>query len=101
MGLTPRPNGGYWHPYEVDFDWGVAGALRAYDLPDLLGSIAPRRLYLSALLDQQLKPATAELIQQELHFPHQAYQLVQASSHIKSEDHYSSWPDLITWCFDD
>ena len=101
MGLTPRPNGGYWHPYEVDFDWGVAGALRAYDLPDLLGSIAPRRLYLSALLDQQLKPATAELIQQELHFPRQAYQLVQAASHIKSVDHYSTWPDLITWCFDD
>lgn len=101
MGLTPRSNGGYWHPYEVDFDWGVAGALHGYDLPDLIGCIAPRRVFLSSLLDQQLKPATVELINQELHFPRQAYQQVQAVSQLRVADHYSTWPEVIRWCFED
>ncbi len=27
IGLTPRVGGDYWHPHEIDFSWGVAGAL--------------------------------------------------------------------------
>ncbi len=34
----------YWHPIEVDFASGIAGVLTAYDLPDLIGSIAPRKV---------------------------------------------------------
>lgn len=28
IGLTAREGGGYHHPYEVDFSWGIAGVLR-------------------------------------------------------------------------
>ncbi|NMC39544.1 MAG: xylan esterase, partial [Bacteroidales bacterium] len=41
IGFNTRKDGGYWHPYEVDFSWGVGGALTSYDLPDLIAGIAP------------------------------------------------------------
>jgi hypothetical protein len=73
LGLIPREGGGYWHPYEVEFSWGVAGALTAYDLPDLIGSIAPRKIILAGLRDAKLEPASEQLIQSEMKFPRAAY----------------------------
>ena len=31
--------------FEIDFTWGIASVLTAYDLPDLMGCIAPRKLH--------------------------------------------------------
>lgn len=73
IGLTPREGGNYWHPHEIDFTWGVAGALQAYDLPDLMGCIAPRRLSVSAAVNQLLEPASDDLARMELSFPRKAY----------------------------
>ena len=51
--------------YSITFQWGVSGALDAYDLPDLAGCIAPRKLLLAELLDCMKKPASKQLIDQK------------------------------------
>jgi cephalosporin-C deacetylase-like acetyl esterase len=73
IGLTPREGGGYHHPYEVDFNWGIAGVLQAYDLPDLMACIAPRKLVLVDLKNELLENASEELKNQELEFPLTVY----------------------------
>lgn len=55
------------------FNNAVPGALMAYDLPDLLGCIAPRRVALVALKDQMKQDASPEVIQEELSFPRSVY----------------------------
>ena len=58
IGITKRPVSDHWHPVEVDFTWGIASVLTAYDLPDLIGSIAPRKVVLAELRDPMLEPAS-------------------------------------------
>jgi len=49
--------------YNSDFIYGtVAGSLSAYDLPDLMASLAPRKLLLSGITDSIGKPANPETI---------------------------------------
>ena len=59
--------------YSQTFNWGVAGALTAYDLPDLAGCIAPRKLAFIGLLDGKKEPATNELISDQMSFPVSVY----------------------------
>ncbi len=91
---------GYWHPWEIDFSWGVAGALTAYDLPDLVGSLAPRKVVLSGLRNQLLEPANAQEIEKDMVFPVRAYSELNAEHRLKiissEEFNYS----LIDWCFE-
>lgn len=63
IGFIVREGGGYWHPYEVDFTWGVGGALTAYDIPDLLATIAPRKAVISGMKNQMMKPADQQLVE--------------------------------------
>ena len=99
IGLTVHEGGGIEHPYEVDFSWGVAGVLTVYDLPDLIGCIAPRRIILAELKDQMLEPASVELINQELKFPHSAYSFKKAPENIKVVSSYESLGSLVDWSF--
>jgi len=101
IGFTSREGGGYWHPYELDFTWGVAGALTAYDLPDLIGSMAPRRITLAGLKNQLLEPAPAELIDQELRFPRSAYAFKNAGSNLRVLPSYDNLETLVNWGFGD
>ena len=95
IGFTAREGGDYWHPYELDFSWGVAGALTAYDLPDLIGCIAPRRVILAGLKNQMLEPASEELINLELEFPHSVYAYRKASDNMKVIQAYENIGDLV------
>ena len=83
IGITDRPGGGVHHPYEVDFSWGIASVLKGYDLPDLIGSIAPRKIVLAGLTDQMLQPAAQELIDEEMQFPLAAYSSANAAANIR------------------
>lgn len=83
IGLTKRENGGTHHPYDIDFTWGIANVLAAYDLPDLVGSIAPRKVVLAGLLDQMLQPAEQHDISSEMKFPFEAYSFKGAPENIK------------------
>lgn len=51
----------------------VAGALTAYDLPDLAACIAPRKLLMVDVTDQSKNKAEAELIEKELAITRSAY----------------------------
>lgn len=99
IGLTPRAGGNYWHPHEIDFSWGVGGALQAYDLPDLIGNIAPRKVLMADIRNQMLEPASTELISQELDFPHKAFSFKKASENLKVESTYQDFGTLVDWSF--
>ncbi len=99
IGLTPRAGGNYWHPHEIDFSWGVGGALQAYDLPDLIGNIAPRKVLMADIRNQMLEPASTELISQELDFPHKAFSFKKASENLKVESTYEDFGTLVDWSF--
>lgn len=99
LGLTPRANGGYWHPYDLDFSWGVAGALTVYDLPDLLGSIAPRKVALMDLKDHMLEPVSSDLMGQELKFTKAAYSFKNVPENLKIASGNEPLTKLINWCF--
>jgi hypothetical protein len=99
IGLTERPGGGVHHPYEVDFTWGIANVLTGYDLPDLIGSISPRKIVLAGLTDQMLQPATKELIEQDMQFPLAAYSSNNAASNIKILSSVDI-ADSVDWTFE-
>ena len=69
MGLTKTNYGGVGHPYETNFSWGVAGALRAYDLPDLIASIAPRKVVMSNTKSHMTEVIAEPELRKELFFP--------------------------------
>ncbi|NND06542.1 MAG: xylan esterase [Saprospiraceae bacterium] len=90
---------GYWHPWEIDFSWGIAGVLTGYDLPDLIGCIAPRKVALAGLKNQLLETATDEAINLDMKFPHSVYKYKNASENIKIEEDVNDLGSLVNWCF--
>ena len=100
IGLTKNEEGGTEHPYEVDFSWGIAAILTAYDLPDLISCIAPRKVALIALKDQVLEPAAAELIQEELEFPRLAFAAKKRMENLKVLDKMENIVATVNWCFE-
>jgi cephalosporin-C deacetylase-like acetyl esterase len=100
IGLIPRENGGYWHPYDLEYTWAVPGVLTAYDLPDLIGSLAPRKVALLRPLDQMLVPADDSLTGLELAFPIRAYQYRQAAGHLRLAGSGEDALSLLKWCLE-
>jgi cephalosporin-C deacetylase-like acetyl esterase len=99
VGLTRNEGGGTRHPFEVDFSWGVAGALKAYDLPDLIGCLAPRRVILVESTDQMLKPASEALIRRETELPHQAFIRQNAGENLRIIPKADDMVSLLEWSF--
>jgi len=99
IGLTPTGNKGTGHPYEVDFTWGVANVLSAYDLPDLLGCLAPRKVVMADLKDQSLESASDDLIKQDMNFPLSVYSYKGVSDNLKILPSAENYSNLIEWCF--
>jgi cephalosporin-C deacetylase-like acetyl esterase len=99
VGITKNEGGGLWHPYEVDFSWGIGGVLTAYDLPDLIACIAPRKVALSGIKDQMLEPASNELIDKEMQFAKTAYAVKNVSSSLRMSSSYQDLNATIEWCF--
>lgn len=101
IGLTKNEGGGYWHPYEVDFSWGVAGVLTGYDLPDLIACIAPRKVVLVNLKDHLLEPASDALLDEDLNFPRTIYGLRSAASNLRVVTGNDDLTTLVDWSFAD
>lgn len=97
IGLIKNAGGGTVHPYEVDFSWGVAGALTGYDLPDLAGCIAPRRLVLAGLRNQLLEPASDDEVELDTAFPRRAYAHRGASANLKIVPTTGDLVSLVDW----
>ena len=100
IGLTVNEGGGYWHPYEVNFNWGIAGVLTAYDLPDLIASLAPRRVALLRLRDHNLQPAAEDLVTTEMEFPKVAYAHKSVPSNLRINTSYEDIHSVLKWCFE-
>ena len=99
IGLTPTGNKGIGHPYEVNFSWGIAGVLTAYDLPDLIACMAPRKVVLVNLKDQTLESASTDLINQDMTFPRSVYSYKGVSDNLRIITSYDNVGDLVDWCF--
>ena len=69
--------------YKFDFSCAVAGALTAYDLPDLAGCIAPRQLVLADPKNEMKEPALKALVDQELAFPRAIYSAKNVPGNLK------------------
>ena len=86
--------------YDVGFSNNyVAGALTAYDLPDLIGCIAPRKICMVDLKDQLKKPASMELIDEELLFPRYVYSQKIVSNSFNIVPLSDDISSLVSWCF--
>ncbi len=98
IGVTKRPTGDYWHPVEVDFNWGVPAVLTAYDLPDLIGALAPRKVVMADIRNSMLEPASQEVINDELKFPRAAYSYKKVPDNLRvveKADAVASLPGLV------
>lgn len=96
---VPEKTEGYWHPYEVDFSWGVGGALTSYDLPGLIAGLAPRKVALDGIRNEMLQPADDEVVRQELSYPFSVYSARGVPGNImpgpSGEGDYLS---VLRWC---
>jgi cephalosporin-C deacetylase-like acetyl esterase len=88
---------GRGHPFEIDFMSCVGGALTAYDLPDLVAAIAPRRVLYVSARDEMWQPAGPQLIESELAFPKQVFQAMSVPDHLIVRE--SQQADLVEWFF--
>jgi dienelactone hydrolase len=82
------------------FNNAVAGALTAYDLPDLMGSIAPRKIALVELKDQMNNTVSKELIEEELSFPLSVYSLGKAKKNLKIISSTEDIGSVVAWGFE-
>ena len=80
----------------------AAGALTAYDLPDLIGCIAPRKVLLHELKDQMGNTAPGELIEKELEFPRSVYSSKYAAENLRvlGPDSYYDFKSILDWWID-
>jgi hypothetical protein len=101
IGVTARPGSDdYWHPYEIDFTWGIASVLTAYDLPDLIGCIAPRKVIMADIKNPMLEPALPELINEGLAFPRSVYSFKRATGNLKIIEKMDDLSSAINWGFE-
>ncbi len=61
----------------------VAGALTGYDLPDLYAAMCPRKLLLINITDQNGRPASQDLLEQELSIVKGAFASQKAEGKLK------------------
>jgi len=100
IGVTNWPKGNYEHRIEVDYTWGIASVLTAYDLPDLIASIAPRKVVLAGPVNSMLEPASSELIAEGLTFPRSVYSYKKAPDKLKVIDKMNDLGSVVDWGFE-
>jgi hypothetical protein len=61
------------YDFSQSFNWGVAGALTAYDLPDLAACVAPRKLSFIGLANAKKEPASKDVVMDQMAFPRSVY----------------------------
>ncbi|MFC2076524.1 acetylxylan esterase [candidate division KSB1 bacterium] len=69
--------------YEFDFFNAVTEVLTAYDLPDLIGYLAPRKLLVTRIRNGAGKRANKSLITEEMAFPRSIYRGKNAADNLK------------------
>ncbi len=76
----------------------VPGAIKYYDLPDLLACIAPRKVVLAGIRTQMSDYAGKELIETELAYPRQVYSVKGKSDNLRILTPDDDILPMIDWC---
>lgn len=76
----------------------VPGAVKYYDLPDLLSCMAPRKVLMAGIMDQMGKPAGKELIDSEMAYPGKIYSLKGVTENLRIISSGDDIISLIDWC---
>jgi dienelactone hydrolase len=85
--------------YERSFaDYAVPGMLTAYDLPDLMGCIAPGKVALVESKDHMNKPASRTLINEELLFPQSAFRSKNVPGNLSIIPDQGDIVKIAEWC---
>ncbi|MEP7109362.1 MAG: alpha/beta hydrolase family protein [Ferruginibacter sp.] len=98
IGVTRRPGADTEYPNEIDFSWGIANVLSAYDLPDLEGCISPRKIAFINVKNAALQSASVELINQDFEFPRAVYASKKAPQNLRILDDGEKLCSIIDWC---
>ncbi len=77
----------------------VAGALTAYDLPDLIACLAPSRISLVDVRDQMQEPADRDIIDEELKFPMNVYNRKNVPDNIRIMTSPQETGSVAGWLF--
>jgi dienelactone hydrolase len=77
----------------------VTGAITAYDLPDLMGCVAPRKLALVGLKDHMKEPASKGLMDKELSFPLAVFSQKNVKGNINIFPSSQETGSVIDWSF--
>jgi dienelactone hydrolase len=75
----------------------VAGALTAYDLPDLIACLAPSRIILIDVRDQMQEPAGKDITGEELKFPVNVYKRKNAPANLRIMDPPQDIASVADW----
>ena len=84
--------------YDVNANSLVAGALTAYDLPDLVASLAPRRCVVSMARNHMNKSVDSNALRSSLLVALTAYEEKQSQGNIRIVDEARKLEDLVAWC---
>jgi cephalosporin-C deacetylase-like acetyl esterase len=76
----------------------VPGALSAYDLPDLIASIAPRRVAIRAPRDQRDEALSAEEAEGVFRFVTSTFRAADADDRLRIDAGATAVADLADWC---
>jgi cephalosporin-C deacetylase-like acetyl esterase len=86
--------------YDTGFtDNLIPGVLTGYDLPDLIGCLAPRKIAMSDIKDQSKQPASRDLVNEEYSFPKNVYNMRNAGSNFSITGADDNADSVIDWCF--
>jgi dienelactone hydrolase len=95
-GISPKTS---FYPGGVTYlNHTVSGALTGYDLPDLTGCIAPRKVALIGSTDHLKKPASGEMVSKELLITAAAFSARNAPANLMI-DSEGIVNEVIRWCF--
>ena len=86
--------------YKLDVSAMVPKALTAYDLPDLVAAVAPRRVAFINPRDHLLEPANAPGWEQELAFSRAAYEHANVGSNLTVTGSDGNLDQMIKWALE-
>lgn len=83
--------------YKVHYDCSVTGVLTAYDLPDLIGCVAPRKVMLVEPKDHMLEKVSEETVKEEMAFPLSVYALKKAPDNLRIIYDFENMDPIAEW----